>query len=354
MHQSSTTFQLIIALLCIFSGTQSCRTAKSSGVLRLDKKHEVHYLNIIEGGVAITTDQSNSYFDLVQPIEISIQSQKELSKIQKSRAELIIGYRTLLRNDVTEFNIDERKRIDAVMRSIYLTCERVAPGLFPNEIKLIRVNAEHYGQGVYYTRENCIVIPFDALEQWDEKAFTETMYHEVWHIISRYNPQLQKAAYALIGYTPIPANQVTIPTKLREHIIYNPDGVDTGWQIKLTAKDGTERQCMPILHTLSEGFSASKGKEFFGYLEFNLFPIKDGTLVTQADGISSPIKLGEEPSFYGQLTDNTSYIIHPDEVMADNFMFIMTTSSDVMKRQRFSKEGNALITAFEKLLAQPL
>lgn len=337
-------------LLMLFT-CQGCKTGQVGETIKLSKNHTVVFLNQAAAGKAINTDQEDRYFELVQPIEISVQMHKPLNELPTDRAALINNYREFLKNDVTNFSPQERKRIDLVMKEIFKTCDAVAPGLFPERIRLIKTFGKHYGDGVYYTREDCIVIPQDVLDGDLSTDFTNTMYHEVWHIVSRYHPKLQKAAYELIGFMPQPTSTLQIPARLKEHILYNPDGIDMNWQIKLTKKDepGAPITCMPVLFTKADGYT-DKQPSFFNYVEFNLYPIKDGRLVTTSDSLSSPINLRDEPSFFKQITDNTNYIIHPDEVIADNFMFIMTTSQDVMKRQRFSKEGNELLKQMERLL----
>jgi hypothetical protein len=342
---------LVLACFLFFLLLNSCRTSKMSPTLALDKQHAIHYLNTVLAGEAITTDQTDRYFELVQPIEISTQMHMPVSTLPTDRKELINSYGAYLKADVADFTTTERKQIDPIMREIFQTCQKVAPGLFPERIRLIKTTAKHYGEGVYYTREDCIVIPIDVLENFELKAFKETMYHEVWHIISRQHPKVQTAAYALIGFTPQPTVPIKMPKRLRERLLYNPDGVDMNWQIRLKPKtsDGQVVTCIPLLHTVSDGYTADK-PTFFSYVEFNLYPVSGGRVITTADSLTSPIKLADEPSFFQQITDNTNYIIHPDEVIADNFMFIMTTSDDVMKRQKFSEAGNNLIKQLEMVL----
>jgi hypothetical protein len=328
-----------------------CRTSKLGNTLSLDKQHAVQFLNVAMAGEAITTDLTDKYFDLVQPIEISTQMHQPVSELPTERVALIDAYRAYLKGDVADFTTSERKKIDPILQEIFTTCQKVAPGIFPERIRLIKTTAKHYGEGVYYTREDCIVIPIDVLENFEAEEFKKTMYHEVWHIVSRQNPKLQAAAYALIGFTPQPTVPIKMPKRLRERLLYNPDGVDMNWQIRLKSKspDGQVVTCIPLLHTTSDGFTSAK-PTFFSYVEFNLYPISGGKVLTNADSLTSPIKLSEEPSFFQQITDNTNYIIHPDEVIADNFMFIMTTSDDVMKRQRYSEAGNKLLSRLEQVL----
>jgi hypothetical protein len=90
-------------------------------------------------------------------------------------------------------------------------------------------------------------------------------------------------------------------------------------------------------------------------LEFNLFkvePAGDGNwaVITADDGLSSTLNMAQIPDFYKQIKDNTTYIIHPDEVLADNFSFIMLDLNGQQASIRFSKEGKALLRSIEQII----
>ena len=44
-------------------------------------------------------------------------------------------------------------------------------------------------------------------------------------------------------------------------------------------------------------------------------------MITEKDGTST-LKIEETQNFFEQIEENTNYIIHPDEVLADNFIFL--------------------------------
>jgi FlaA1/EpsC-like NDP-sugar epimerase len=89
--------------------------------------------------------------------------------------------------------------------------------------------------------------------------------------------------------------------------------------------------------------------------EFNLFQIEkqaDGQwkVIVKDDGISSTLDIQGQPDFYRQIKDNTGYIIHPDEVLADNFAFIMQEKNGQKVSLKFSPEGKKLLVDLEALL----
>jgi hypothetical protein len=342
-------FLLLIVSAMMICGI-GCVSQQTKNSLLLGGRCKVQFCTVAAAAAAVTTDTTDGYFEKVQAVELSIQMKKPLKLLSANRDSMLMTYRKYLVQDLNEFSQGEKAAVEKVFKEIYTTCERVAPGLFPKQIKLIKTQGQYYGKSVYYTRENCIIIPANGLHQRDMSDFKRTMYHEIWHILSRNHPDLQKEAYALIGFSPIDMQKVRISDTLSRQIIYNPDGIDIAWQMSLKGSDSTTKTCIPILHTVdTDGYVRGKD-EFFNYIAFSLYEVRDNQVITKADGVKSVVDLQQEPDFFAQVTQNTDYIIHPDELIADNFMYVMTTSHDKLSRQDFTPEGNVLLAKLEKLL----
>ena len=58
------------------------------------------------------------------------------------------------------------------------------------------------------------------------------------------------------------------------------------------------------------------------------------------------------PDFFAQITDNTGYIIHPDEIVADNFMYIMMREKKDGLNRTFSEKGVELLKDMKKILSE--
>jgi len=90
-------------------------------------------------------------------------------------------------------------------------------------------------------------------------------------------------------------------------------------------------------------------------LEFNLFKVEESpdnkwVVETADDGLTSTLSIHQIPDFYKQIRDNTTYIIHPDEVLADNFSFIMLDLDGKQASIKFSKEGKHLLKDMDAIL----
>jgi len=333
----------------------SCTAQKPITIrsLTLGENHVLLLLDSTEASRTLVHDATDRFFDLVTASEMSIQMKKPLEAGQ-TRSSLLPAFTDYLRRDVTAFTPDESVFAAEVMQEVFNTCREVAPNIFPDTLILIKTKGNHYGNSVYYTRENTIVIPSDALASGLRDAFRSTMYHELFHVFSRLNPQQRTRLYHLIGFEHIGLEKLEVPDSLALRLLYNPDGVDFAQKITLDMGNGTSIDAVPIIFSKHLGFKTGK-RTFFSYVDFSLYQIEQNehgswSVRTKPDGYSSTLNMRELPDFFRQIKDNTGYIIHPDEVLADNFSFLMQSKKDPSVTAKFSEEGQKLIQDVEEVL----
>ncbi len=344
-------FSVLLAAGVLFSG--ACRAQERVPVVRHAEGEQTLLLSKSEAGEAVLQDRYDRFFDRITPVELSIQWKKPLADFDEFDQEKA-QFENFLKSDMDDFTPAESAWVAEIMEQVYTMVESVFPGLYPDKVWLAKTKARHYGESVYYTRGDGIVIPYDALEDRNEAAFRTTMLHELFHVYSRLHPEKRKELYALIGFTSIGYDNLLIPATLAGRLLHNPDGVDFAQKIDLRQSDSSVISAIPIIYANQDGYQPAV-KEFFGYLEFALFPVekdKKGkwTVKTNADGLSSPIDLRTQPDFFRQIRENTSYIIHPDEILADNFAFIVKSKRDPAVTARFSDSGKALLQEIEAVL----
>jgi hypothetical protein len=321
--------------------------------LNLGEKYTLLLLDSTAAASTLVRDETDRFFDLVTASEMSIQMKKPLEAGQ-TRDDLMPAFLDYLRRDVATFTPEQSMFAAEVMQEVFNTCQSVAPDIFPDTLILIKTKGNHYGKSVYYTRENTIIIPEDVLHAKMRQAFLSTMYHEMFHVYSRLNPEKRKRLYRLIGFEAIGLDRLELPDSLALRVLYNPDGVDFAQKITLDMGNGKTIHAAPIIFSKSLGFKPGR-QAFFSYVEFSLFEIEKtdrGTwrVRTKADGYSSTLNMREVPDFFRQIKDNTGYIIHPDEVLADNFSFLMLAKKDSSVTDKFSDEGKQLIRDVEAVL----
>jgi len=343
----------LMAICLAFALSCTAQKAITIRSLTLGDNHVLLLLDSTEASRTLVHDATDRFFDLVTASEMSIQMKKPLEAGQ-TRKDLLPAYLEYLRRDVASFEPEESVFASEIVQEVFNTCQEVAPGIFPDTLVLIKTKGNHYGNSVYYTRENTIVIPADALASKLTSAFKSTMYHELFHVYSRLNPEKRARLYELIGFKHIGLDQLRLPDSLALRVLYNPDGVDFAQRITLDMGDGTSMDAVPIIVSKHLGFKPGK-RAFFSYVDFSLYQIIQNEqggwdVQTKPDGFSSTLNMREQPDFFRQIKDNTGYIIHPDEVLADNFSFLMLSKKDPSVTAKFSADGQKLVLDIEDVL----
>jgi hypothetical protein len=209
----------------------------------------------------------------------------------------------------------ERAAVEAAYQSVRPQIESLALP-WPARILLIRTSGEEEG-GAAYTRGDAIVLPPSAFER-DARPLASVLAHELFHVLSRDNPALRERAYAAIGF--VPCGEVPLPTALRPLRITNPDAPRNDHCIEVEV-DGARRQAAPILFA-GEAYDPRRNAPFFDYLQLRLLVADAGGRYDDAH--PRLVAIRDVRNFYEQVGRNTNYVLHPEEILADNFALIVT------------------------------
>lgn len=221
---------------------------------------------------------------------------------------------------VIEWTPDERA---GVGKAIMLLGERINNLQLPIEIPVLLVHTTGREEsGAAYTRDAAIVLPRGRTGSSDKPPL-RLLAHELFHVLSRLNPSLRDELYAIIGFRPI--GVVELPGALADRKITNPDAPQIAHAIDVRLPDDRTVSLAPVLLAKRE-FDPGQ-PSLFSYLEFKLMEVQQNDrgdwFVPLIDG--EPVL--HEPSladFHRQIGGNTGYIIHPDEVLAENFAILVT------------------------------
>ncbi len=342
---------LPILLLCTGLSCSSVKVSRNSPY-QLDKSHAIVLCDSTKAAELIITDNTDNFFGKITITDMCLQMKKNFGP-EFGPNDISDAYLTFLQKDVTNFSSEEMSMMVQIMKEAKSLCDAVSPQIFPANLQLIKTRSRNYGNSVYYTRENCIVIPENELKTKGYDGLLSVILHEIFHVYSRTNPEKRSRLYELIGFRHLEYNaNLEIPEPLKSQILLNPDGSDFAYYISLKLEDSTELKAIPLIYSKTATFDPKK-PAFFNYMTFELFeiqPIARGYAVqTKKDGSSTRALVGSG-DFNRQIRDNTRYIIHPDEIMADNFMFLMRREKDAAKYEKFSEEGKALIAELERVL----
>lgn len=194
---------------------------------------------------------------------------------------------------------------------------------FPATISVIKTTGAEEGNAVY-TRGTAIMIP--ASEAAKPPAdLTKLFCHELFHILSRGNAELREKLYAVIGFTG--CDEIELPPSLAARKITNPDAPRNDHFIRLQI-NGVSCPAVPVLLSTSDVYDVNRGGEFFAYLKFQMLVLEETgnprrLKIAQENGAPRLVEIKSVTGFFEQVGRNTNYIIHPEEILADNFALLV-------------------------------
>ncbi len=102
-----------------------------------------------------------------------------------------------------------------------------------------------------------------------------------------------------------------------------------------------------MLLARSERYDVKKGGEFFDSMDFRLLVLDEAggrfRPSVLPDGKPRLLNPAEVPDYLDQIGRNTGYIIHPEEILADNFVLLVNGKSPV-KSPRILEQLGSLLT----------
>lgn len=182
---------------------------------------------------------------------------------------------------------------------------------FPSEIKLVKSTLDEEGGVISYTRTNFIVMKGDVTENF--------IIHELFHILTRYNPEKRDELYKTINFTK--SNRISYPDAIKDHIVTNPDAPFLEHTIKLTV-DGEQKEAVFILYTGKDYESGS----FFNQWQQKLMLVEGGAnnkTPILVDNAPVLLDFSAASDLKEKIGKNTSYTLHPEEILADHFIILV-------------------------------
>lgn len=214
----------------------------------------------------------------------------------------------------------------AVSRAIELLDDPLSELALPEVGPILLVHTTGREEsGAAYTRGSAIVLP-PHYTGTPENPKQRLIAHELFHVISRKHPELRDKLYSIIGFRFV--GPLAPPASLAERTITNPDAPVIEHVIDLKLADDSSATVSPILFSPSE-FDPQKSRRLFGYLQFRLMEVKRGDQrkwSAKLDGGEPILHVPEIADFHRQIGRNTGYIIHPEEILAENFASLVTGS----------------------------
>ena len=234
-----------------------------------------------------------------------------------------------VKKNVLTWNEAEQAKVEAAIAKIRPALDAL-PLSLPKIVNLVKTTGAEEGRA-FYTRDTAIIMPEKEIDEADAGLLEKTIAHELFHILSRQNPALREKLYQSIGFTK--CDEVEFPSELRSRKITNPDAPRNDHAISVRIH-GEKVHAVPILFSKTEKYDVIRDGEFFNYLQLRFLQLS-GRAATQPV-LAAP---EEVSGFFEQVGRNTNYIIHPEEILAENFALLIldernAPSPEVLEKMR--------------------
>jgi hypothetical protein len=271
------------------------------------------FANVNKGKEVLLGDQA--FYDHLSPAEIAIRMGSEST--DKSVEDL----KALYDKSVEEWSIPDIIKMSKLIAANRPTINEYGH-LLPEIIYIVPVTDDVEG-GLPHTRGDAIFL------SKSQGPLTEALlYHEMFHILTRERPLERDELYGLIGFKPCDLRETPSMVSSR---LTNPDVPLVAYYVEAAGAGGNA--VIPHLYTAYPSFDPRVENGFSGHFGFGLLRVNADSgvcmPVSSASGgevYSAPHVV---PEFYDAIGRNTGYIIHPEEVLADNFSFLLMGKGDL-------------------------
>jgi len=316
-----------IAALLLLSASSSSRATDD---LPLTGETVVRFGSLEEGQAAIGADddfvRSLSRFDLQ-------------CRLQKADAVVVEDWRKFAQGEVKAWEPGQVAMVSESVKRLRVRLEKFNLPL-PKTMLLVRTSGKEEGNAAY-TRGMAIILP-DKVLAYQPAQFDRLLTHELFHVLSRNQPMLRSDLYGLIGFQLCPP--LALPPSLAPRKITNPDAPLVDCVIEIVDGDKTYFGA-PILYASQQEYDAKGGGTMFTYLTFRLLVIE------KHEGAWRPVMMGDQavvidpkklPAYFDKIGKNTQYIIHPDEILADNFVHLVMGDQNLATPRIIERMGRML------------
>lgn len=269
-----------------------------------------------EGAIVVTAEEG--YTAELQPREIAIRAGDTAAR---SFADLQPAYAA----DVEAWTEEEKDALRAVIAGLMPKIEAV-DSLLPETVLLVKTGEVVEG-GLPHTRGNAIIFAGGGIPSGG--PLKALFLHELHHVLSRANAELHDDYFAIIGFEPCRFEE---PAALREIRLSNPDAPTYRHYVPAVPGEGAPFSgadgVIPYLFTGQSYNGSGRLPDYFG---FGLLPVSvgEGTCTALAERPNELLQPGQVPAFGEMIGENTGYVIHPEETLADNFVFWALERADL-------------------------
>ncbi|HEX6268576.1 MAG TPA: hypothetical protein VFZ81_16940 [Burkholderiales bacterium] len=277
------------------------------------------------GGILGGDDE---YVRATRPLE-------RMAKLRRAQPVDAGEYRRHMAAQARDWTEDERRRLAPLNARLARFLDTLKLRM-PERILLVKAGTQLM-DGAPHTRANAIVLPESFLASAQPEDLVYIMGHELFHVLSRHDGQAREELYAAIGFRR--CERADLPETVERLRITNPDAPQDRHTIRVRYR-GQPVEAMPVLLLRSAQPDPARGFIGNSRSPWLIMERRDGA----CRGTAQRAQAGELEGLLEQIGRNTEYLIHPEEILADNFAVLVVAfvggtsgppaSPEVLERMR--------------------
>lgn len=247
-------------------------------------------------------------------------SQNDLDfRMQKSGATME-EYKRFAAEQARDFTDKEKDLVDKYLADMATMLAERGYTLPPlGEVTFVKTTMAEECNAGGYTHGTTIFLSAELLDSFvttgefegDPELMKLVIWHELFHWLTRYNPDFRVDMYKLIHFTVHDADY-TLPPSVAEYHISNPD-VEHHNSSAIFKIDGKDVEC--FTDWITTRHFEKEGDNFFECAATALVPV---------DGTDAYYTSDQASNFNEVFGTNTEYVTDPEECLAENFALLMT------------------------------
>jgi hypothetical protein len=293
---------------------------------------ELRFLDAERGGTFLSTP--DEYTRRMNAFDIQVM-------MRTDQPRTIEQYLALAKSAAMSWTPEEQQRVSAAYDALRAALQALSVPLVPR-IDMIKTSGLEEWNAAY-TRGAAIILPASYLGRSDA-SLRRLMAHELFHVLARAFPDMTRKLYPALGFQP--CGEIAMPPAMSARVLNNPDTPVNDHCIEVML--GAERVAgMPVMLSPDGRFDP----KIEGGIGAVIARMQTGLMVVQPganggpsrpvlhDGEPRIIPWPEVPDLSAKIGRNTGYLIHAEEMLADNFALLVTgaanvASPEVLERMR--------------------
>jgi hypothetical protein len=224
-----------------------------------------------------------------------------------------------MRNAPMEWTEEQRKSLAPLIDALGAFLKGIRWKM-PARILLVQTHAT-LEDDLPHTRSNAILSPASFYRR-GPGTMAYMLSHETFHILTRHNNELKETLYAAIGFRR--CETTVIPPEIANLRITNPDTVESRHTISVRYQ-GKPVEALPYMRFPSRDIDPRDGFIKHSRSDWLLVDRK-GTECRARSGAGDSVAPQDLEGLFEQTGRNTQYLLHQEEILADNFVHLFFAS----------------------------